>query len=265
MQGCCVPIPVQWKNTLKNCTRWERIDQHHEVDLHCESVGWKAFFVRDSCCFGCQGCVSIVLQDVGDASATLEGMWTFASTHLFGGDDDALFIFLCKDPLQASQRHRMLLAILDDRVVLVDVRLEDGNTCKVEVLTDIINLHSIQHLLMEGPMARWYHPCCNSDMPGTCEEAIEHMHDVVQWECVRTPPLLLDTWDEHTTAFAMSQHGRLGECSTVPRTLDCGVLQKIFSMVQREPVPDQMSTLELLDWLACTFYGDRFAKSGSVL
>lgn len=209
-----------------------------------------------------------------DACGSLEDMWQFArssccppSAYAAWDDEDSdapLYIFCKHDSAAAAtvrNHHRMLLAIFRDRFVLVDVRMQK-QTCKIEIVTEVCNVVRIEHLLMDGPMSSWYHPCCNEEMSGTCEEAMEHMRDCIMWECIHTPPQMLHAWDdERTLAFAMSQHARVaGDSCKVPRNLDCHILRKIFGNVQREPAPCIMSTFQLLDWMACLFYGRHFAN-----
>ena len=211
------------------------------------------------------------------AEETFEAMWAFAGRSMVREKEgDVLYVFEKQHDLfpdhdeedmldQRQQHHRMLFLICEDRVVLIDLcyfasqqghgqQQKNQALVKMEVhVNEGGDLRVIENLLMEGPMATWYHPCCNDRMlHWTCEEAMAYMQDCVKWQCVQTPAQLDADWDENTLAFAMSQHARLGEESTVPRHLDCSTLQRIFAMVQREPLPPVMSTFELLDWLACT-------------
>lgn len=245
-------IPESWKQILLRSTHWKLQDEG--LDLIAEGQGWQACLVRKNAMCRCQAYVAVRLQDVHGGQGMLASMWAFARGSMFG--DDNAFLLRKVDDGAISANHRMLLAVLSDRMVLVDARIEhedvDAVMCKMEVLTDESrNLTRIEHFLMEGPLASWYHPCCNRGMRGTCEEAIDRMQVGIVWECVHSPSVADEAWDDKTLAFAMSQHARLGKDSTVCKMLDCHVMHKIFGMSRAESVPQRMNTLELLDWLAC--------------
>lgn len=256
--GIFASIPHGWKQVLKECTRWRCTDDRMQ-DQSCAGKGWEAFFVRKNWLCRCHGYASIVFCEEKDALATLEDLWMFASNSLFFGEEGGKsLLYIFRKDSGTCRNHRMLLALFRHQFVMVDVRLQKNVCCSIEVVTEICSTVRIEHLLMEGPMSSWYHPCCNDEITGTCEEAIEHMRDGVRWECIHTPHLRKADWDEHTLAFAMSQHERLGALSTVPPKLDCNILDHIFRMVQREPAPPAMSTFQLLDWLRWAFYESHF-------
>lgn len=261
-------LPDVWREMLCSCSQWSVKDKEDErLDLDASTDGWKVWLVRKT--WLCRSHAYVVVQndadDVHHQEQMLASMWYFARRLMFSsaGCD---YLFSKRSTSSSSKDHRMLVAVAGHKVILVDVRIqreqEQQVLCRLEILTEESrNMLRMEHLFMEGPLASWYHPCCNQWMTGTCEEAIDIIQQNVIWECVEmTPPLQRgkqegcsssSSWDDVSLAFAMSQHPRLGADATVPGRLDCHILKQVFAMAKGQGVPPAMNTFELLDWLAC--------------
>lgn len=212
--------------------------------------------------------------------ATVDGLWRFVKDSMMKScDPSILYMFRkVKDAQKGPSHHRMMVAVFEKHVAVADVRLEwktrdnprsilvqraEENTnhfvCHLDLFTETRDPQKLQHLMLEGPLASWYHPCCcpfrilpdgdcREDVQ-TCEEAADFIQHQVMWECCKHPVANLSDWDDTTLAFAMGKHSRLGKDSIIPDAFDDSILRRIFRHCKTESYPSRICTKDLLAWL----------------